>query len=409
MNPGAPAGDSGLATTVGAYRVVRDLSGGIGGMSAVYEARQPGDDAVVAVKVANDRHYGQLLQEANTLLRIQHPNIIKILPILDARAQPTGVHVALASVDGASRAFIVLEYLGGGSLQDLIAAEKRLPVRQAARIASEVAAGLAHAHAQGIVHLDIKPSNVMFNSGRKRTVILDFGIARRSDDWYHTERRVMGSLSYAAPERLRTLPGDGRSDIYSLGVCLFEMLTGMRPFQAGDANALRVKVLTEPAPLLSSFDPALKPYDQILDRCLAKEPDKRTPSANVFLEELAPLTKRHRPAVPWYIGLAAAGVGAATLATAVAFTSTLGSRTGAQNGPTEIPTGTAVAGLEASPTLSPTARPATSTPVAMLPSGSHPAARLGSTLRTNSIEPEPRLPQLRSKGMHAAAVSPERR
>lgn len=366
MNRGETPALPNQTGSVGAYSVIRELSIGVGGMSAVYEAKQPGDGAVVAVKVANEQHYGQLLQEANTLLRIQHPNIVRLLPILDQRAQPTGVHVALASVQGASRAFIVLEYLAGGSLQDRIAKERRIAPGQAGKIAIDVARGLAVAHAQGIIHLDIKPSNIMFDEGRSKAVILDFGIARRSDDWYFTERRVLGSLSYAAPERLRRLPGDGRSDIYSLGVCLFEMLSGVRPFYGSDANALRVKVLTEKAPLLSSIDPALLPFDAFIERCLEKDPDKRIPSATAFLEGLAPLVKRKRSTIPWYVGLAAAGAGAATIATAVAFSSSLGNKP-SDVGSTEAPIQAATATEERAPTVTPVIRSATSTPIALRP------------------------------------------
>jgi len=271
LNPG---------TRLGPYEILAQI--GAGGMGEVYRARDPKLDRFVAIKVlpellAKDaKALSRFEREAKALAALQHPNV---LGIFDFGREGDTVYA-------------VMELLVGETLRDLIATGPLSP-RKTMEIASQMARGLAAAHAKGIVHRDMKPENVfLLKDGRVK--LLDFGLAKnialpRPDDVdtqalgaaAPTEKGLLlGTLSYMSPEQIRGGDADTRSDLFSFGVVLFEMITGRRAYIAPSAVEVLAAILTidplEDRVLSESLDPAIK---RILSRCLEKEPDQRFQSA----------------------------------------------------------------------------------------------------------------------------------
>src|SRR3989440_12727639 len=193
---------------------------GSGGMSSVYRAHDRLLDRKVALKIlheqytADDQYVERFRREARAVASLSHPNIVTILD----RGEDEG------------RQFIVFELVEGRTLAEILQEEGRLPVRRALEIAIQVARGLAFAHEHGLVHRDVKPQNVILN-GDGRAKVTDFGIARSLDVQGVTQTgTVLGTSNYIAPEQAQGGTVDGATDVYSLGVVLFELLTGDVPF-----------------------------------------------------------------------------------------------------------------------------------------------------------------------------------
>jgi hypothetical protein len=262
---------------------------GRGGMSTVYEAEDTAAGAAVAVKLLA-RHLGndetsrrRLLAEANALASLRHPNIVALLDCGECPSR--GVVLVMELVDGES----LHERLQRGPL----------PVAAAISIAEQVGGALAYAHRAGIVHRDVKPHNVLLarspstpGVGGIQAVhakLADFGIARSADatTTYTAAGSVVGSVPYIAPEVLRGEPADGRSDVYALGVSLFQMLAGKLPFAADVPAALLSQRLMHDAPPVERFRPEV-PEDlaRVVARALAREPDERWPTASDLVAEL---------------------------------------------------------------------------------------------------------------------------
>ena len=273
------------------YRLVRLL--GEGGMGAVYEAEHQVINRTVAVKLLHARHAEnsvmaeRFLREAKTASAIEHPNIVEIQDV--GRAD-----------DGAI--YIVMEKLEGRSLGDLLKEEGALSPKRGVEIAREVLAGLAAAHSRGIVHRDLKPDNIFLvpreGASCPQVKILDFGISKFTDDEELTLTATDASLGtpvYMSPEQLRNAKDtDTRTDIWAVGVILYQMLTCSLPFVGSNRNELAVKILLEPPPLLNEVAPHL-PMDlvSIVEQALSKSREDRLPSAEAFREELeccAPLS-----------------------------------------------------------------------------------------------------------------------
>jgi eukaryotic-like serine/threonine-protein kinase len=256
------------------YRL--DMLIGVGGFGRVYKGFDTWLDRPVAVKVPKvDRPVGvedvdQCRMEAKKVARLRHPNIV---PVHDVGR------------DGGS-CFIVSEWIEGETLADRIEVD-RPPYRQAIRIVAEVADALGHAHAQGYVHRDIKPANILLD-GSGRAYLTDFGIAVVEEELLK-DVGAAGTLPYMAPEQLdgglRSV--DHRADIYAVGVVLFELLTGRRPFQSASPLDLREQIMAGDAPPPRSFESGVpEALERICLRCLARNPNERYQEADSLAGDL---------------------------------------------------------------------------------------------------------------------------
>ena len=256
---------------------------GSGGMGMVYLARQVRPMREVAVKVLNFGGVGdpdtrqeflvRFQREANVIAQLDHVNI---LPIYEYGEQ-----------DGVP--YLVMPYLKGGSLRDLLKRREMLAPEEALSYLEQAAAALQYAHDHKVVHRDIKPGNMLFHSDG-RLVLVDFGIARivreegeALDDTLTGAGHFVGSVEYMAPEMVDSQPIDHRTDLYELGVVLFQMLTGRVPFRGPSTLAVAYKQVHEDAPLPSSFNPELThAIDLVVMKAIAKRPEERYASAREF-------------------------------------------------------------------------------------------------------------------------------
>ena len=263
------ASDPEIGSVIGSYRLEREI--GRGGMGVVYLASHTALKRSVALKLisselAQDADFrARFIREARATASISHPNV---RPVFD-----------VGEID--DRLFMAMGYVEGADLGDLLEREGRLDPRRAAAIVVQIGAALDAAHALGLVHRDVKPSNVLLESG-DRVYLTDFGLAR-----HQTEReasltasgKLIGSLDYIAPEQISGHPIDPRVDQYSLGCLLYRCLTGAPPFSADSGLAHLWAHLSAPRPLCSAIDPKLAPFDDVVLRALAVEPEERFPSA----------------------------------------------------------------------------------------------------------------------------------
>jgi len=271
--PGRPVGyvpASGEATParqVGRYQVLGKL--GEGAMATVYTAYDPSIDRQLVLKFLHGdlsvepEYRSRFLREARAAGMLAHPSIVTVFDVGEIEGRP----------------YIAMELLPGGPLNELMTPGKGLPVAQVAQIGMQVANGLDYAHSKGIFHRDIKPSNIV-RTGDGRTVkITDFGIAHMASMAGTEETRagtIIGTPHYMSPEQAMGTRVDGRSDLFSVGVLLYQLLTGTRPFEAENMVSLVYKIAKEdPKPvgeLRKDVPPALR---RIVDRCLQKAPEKR--------------------------------------------------------------------------------------------------------------------------------------
>jgi serine/threonine protein kinase len=268
----------------GRYQILEPLAEG--GMGAVYRARRTllGDDVAIKIMRADFAADASLTErffrESRACAQLRHPNIVSILDF---------------NVDAQGRPFLVMELLNGRSLKQEIAARGTLPLAEAVSTIVPLSAALQLAHDRGILHRDLKPANIVahdFGGGTRVHKIVDFGLAQikeASDATRLTsEHQFLGTVSYASPEQLTGGRVDARSDIYSLAVVVYELLTGRVPFPGADAVSVVTAVLTTSAPPPSSICPDLPAWvDLVLARALAKEPADRFESISEFGRALA--------------------------------------------------------------------------------------------------------------------------
>ena len=275
----APMRERGLAEigTVlgGRYRLVELL--GQGGMATIYRALDDQLGRDVAVKLLRPEYLrdpdfsSRFRQEAQAAASLTHPNVVTVF---DYGEDPSGP-------------YIVMELVDGEDLATIIRRSGALPPRQAARIAAAVARALAAAHARGLVHRDVKPGNVLI--GRDGQVkVVDFGIARALSEAQMTlPGTTLGSVHYFSPEQARGEPATASSDIYSLGIVLYELLTGSRPWEGDSAAAVGLARLSGPAPDPMAVRPSVPPdLAAITRKALAPEPRDRFASASAMADAL---------------------------------------------------------------------------------------------------------------------------
>jgi serine/threonine protein kinase/tetratricopeptide (TPR) repeat protein len=324
------------AVFAGRYRIIEEL--GRGGMGTVYRAFDSELKEEVALKLirpevgSDEKTLERFRNEIRLARKISHRHVGRMYELLEHQ----GAH------------FITMEYVPGEDLRSLIKRVRQLAPATAVLIARETAEGLAEAHRLGIIHRDLKPSNIMFDKDGNAK-IMDFGIARGARGGGLTgEDMIIGTPEYMSPEQVDGREVDRRSDLYSLGVILFEMLTGRAPFEGGTPFSVALKHKSERPPDPRTSNPQLPPeLGQLVLRCLEKDPAKRFQSAEELLAGLAgveedlPTTARAAPSrkpltsreITVKFGMKKAGLGLLILVAAAALGVILWRALGGRKGP----------------------------------------------------------------------------
>lgn len=269
-----------VGQSVGRYRILRRL--GSGAMGDVFLAEDPAIERRLAIKTVRftgvrpadlEERTARLMREAKAAGRLSHPNIVTLFDV----GQDHGLH------------FLAFEFIAGQDLHQRLLDGPPLTVGEALSIAQQAAEGLEYAHQRGVVHRDVKPGNLLLENGG-RVKISDFGIAKVLGQATEltTTGMVIGSPQYLSPEQVRGEPLDGTSDIFSLGVVLYELVTGSRPFDGETLSTLVYQILHREPPALDSLDPSLPPVlAALVRRMLDKERGHRPASAAEVAQELA--------------------------------------------------------------------------------------------------------------------------
>ena len=259
----------------GRYRILRRI--GSGGMADVYLAEDQELGRNVAIKILNDRHAGdeqfveRFRREAKNAAGLSHPNIVSIYD----RGEAEGTY------------YIAMEHIDGRSVKELILARGPAPIHIAIEYARQILSALRFAHRRGLVHRDIKPHNVL-DDGDGRLKVTDFGIARVGASQMTEAGSIVGTAQYLSPEQARGAPVDARSDLYSLGIVLYELLTGKVPFTGDSPVEIAMKHLNELPKPPSALRPEVpRDLDLVVLRALAKDPDARYASAEEMDADLA--------------------------------------------------------------------------------------------------------------------------
>jgi serine/threonine-protein kinase len=265
----APAAASPAAPRqVGRYQITERI--GRGGMASVYRAHDPGIDRTIAIKFLHaayceeEEYRARFLREARAAGMLSHPNIVTVHDVGEIEGRP----------------YMAMELIEGEPMNELMARSGPMPIRDTLVIVLQLAKALDYAHAKGIVHRDIKPSNIMVLKGTSTVKVTDFGIAHVASGASSTHQTrvgdVLGTPQYMSPEQTKGSKVDGRSDLFSVGIILYQMLSGAPPFQGDSIVALAMKIATEePTPiekLRANLPPGVR---RIVERCLAKQPERR--------------------------------------------------------------------------------------------------------------------------------------
>jgi serine/threonine protein kinase len=275
---------------LGRYEVVREL--GKGAMGIVYLAKDPLIGRLVALKTIRPAAHSdddetkefqqRFVREAQAAGILNHPSIVTVHDI--GQDEPTGV------------SFIAMEYVEGQNLKEVLAQGRPLGFEQIGDIISQVADGLDFAHSKGIVHRDVKPANIILLDGL-RAKITDFGIAKIASGGANltSTGQFLGTPNYMAPEQIKGAPVDGRTDIFSLGICLYECLTRRKPFGGDSLTSISYKIVHEPFPPLAEVNPQIpEGFHEVVAHCLAKDPAKRYQRGKELASALRTVMKGER-------------------------------------------------------------------------------------------------------------------
>src|SRR5215213_8018137 len=260
------------------YRLDRRL--GAGGMSTVFLATDAVLERSVAIKLlaehlAQDEDFvARFRREALSAARLQHPNIVQVF---DSGQDPES-----------ERHYIVMEYVDGPSSAFLLREHKQLEIEQTVDIARDACHGLDYAHRAGVIHRDVKPGNLLVSNGMGVTKLADFGIAKAAEQTRITQvGSVLGTAAYLSPEQARGEEAGPASDIYSLGVCAYQFLTGRLPHEYSSLTELALKQQQESVEPIRQFRPEVSPeLDEAIRRCLEREPGSRYRSALELAEAI---------------------------------------------------------------------------------------------------------------------------
>ncbi|MBS1819202.1 MAG: protein kinase [Acidobacteria bacterium] len=263
---------------IGQYEVVRTL--GRGGMGSVYVARDPAIDRLVAIKLLKDgidspEVRERFKREARSAGKLRHPNIVTIFHVGDHESRP----------------YIVMEYIPGETLAELIRKQTPMTLARKLRIIDELCRGLAYAHRAGIVHRDVKPLNILVDT-EGAVKILDFGIARVGEQGLTQLGMMMGTPNYMAPEQISPGTADARSDVFAVGLVLYELLTYKRAFPGDDFSVLQKILQDEPEPIERLCPGIDSEVVQVLKRAIAKRPDDRYQDLGAMRQELVRIWSR---------------------------------------------------------------------------------------------------------------------
>jgi serine/threonine-protein kinase len=253
---------------------------GDGGMAVVYKARDIMLNRTVAVKILRESYasdpafLARFNREAQSAANLTHPNIVNVFDV----GQEGNLH------------YIVMEFIEGSNLKDLIIQQAPLPTQQALEIAAEICDAIGFAHSKGLIHRDIKPQNILLTSEGK-VKVTDFGIAKGYGDQNLTQTGItLGTVHYFSPEQAKGLQVQPQSDIYSIGVVLYEMTTGHIPFESDNPVALAVKHIEEAPPPPHNYNRSISPaLEAIILKTLSKEPAQRYPTAAAMAQTLRSL------------------------------------------------------------------------------------------------------------------------
>src|SRR6185437_14008742 len=250
---------------------------GIGGMGAVYKAYDRDIDRVIALKcirpeLAKDPEITQRFTQELLLARqITHKNVIRIFDVRDSGGLK----------------FITMEYVEGRDLGSVVEAKGKLPIAESVAMVMQICSGLACAHAEGVVHRDLKPSNIMVEPNG-RVVVMDFGLARAEDQDLMTKTgAIMGTFQYMSPEQAKGEKAEGRSDVFTVGIILYELLTGSTPYKSDTSIASLLKRTQEAAVPPSTLDAGIsRTLNAIVCKCLERDLKRRYQTADDLIGDL---------------------------------------------------------------------------------------------------------------------------
>ncbi len=274
---------------VGRFTILRRL--GRGGMGAVYEGHDPALDRRVAIKtltsdaIADAESRGRFEREARAAAKLAHPNIVTVYE--------------LGNFGGKEKPYIVMEYLEGTDVAALISGSRGVPLAEALDIVAQLCRALDFAHQKGVVHRDVKPANLRYlDDGQIK--IMDFGIARLEGSHQITKSGVMiGTLHYMSPEQIRGEKLDGRTDIFSAGCILYELLAGVRPFSGESATSILYNIVHEtPKPVVEENSDLPQEVQRVIDRALSKKAEDRFATAGEMAKELDRILSVYRKTLP---------------------------------------------------------------------------------------------------------------
>lgn len=265
-----------IGEKLGPYEIREEI--GRGGMGIVYRAYHPSLDREIAIKVLpphlihNRELVQRFLREARAVAKLNHPNIVTVHDV--------GEHEGTY--------YFAMQLVDGIGLDQAIAEKGAFSLEETKSIVKQVAGALGYAHQRDIIHRDVKPGNIIIDS-TGQAVLTDFGIAKAITDTRLTQTGTsLGSPEYMSPEQAKGKPADHRSDLYSLGVVFYKLLTGCAPYSGETPLGLAVQHISEPVPAIRDVMPALPGYiDTIIQKLMAKEPSNRYQSASDLIRSLA--------------------------------------------------------------------------------------------------------------------------